>query len=70
MRQVVNNLSGRLARDLPPFALALVTAELLFKFGSFTLECFAFLALWWALAQGYQRAITWFGYRPRISAPR
>jgi hypothetical protein len=36
-------------RYAPPFAIALVTAELFFKFHSFTLECLAFLALWKAL---------------------
>ena len=30
--------------------LAVVFAELLFKFGSFTLEVFAFLATWFALS--------------------
>ena len=35
-----------LLRFLPSGALALVVAELFFKFHSFTLECLAFLATW------------------------
>jgi hypothetical protein len=34
---------------LVPFVVALVVAEFLFKFKSFTLECVAFLALWFVL---------------------
>ena len=34
---------------LAPFAASLLIAEWLFKFGSFSLECMAFLALWWVL---------------------
>lgn len=41
--------------DLPPLAASMVTAELLFRFGSFILECTAFLALWYALDWGYSR---------------
>lgn len=32
--------------QLPVLVAALVVAELFFKFGSFTLECLAFLATW------------------------
>ena len=51
------SISDYLLRDLPPFAAAMVVAEILFKFGSFTLECLAFLALWWGLAQVYRRVL-------------
>lgn len=37
------------ARKLPPFLVAFITAELFFKFKSFALECVAFLALWFVL---------------------
>ena len=33
--------------QLPPLAVALVIAELFYKFHSFTLECIAFLATWY-----------------------
>jgi len=39
-----------LKREAIPCALALVTAEFLFKFHSFTLECLAFLATWFVLS--------------------
>src|SRR5262245_12354938 len=35
-----------LAVEVPAFAISLVTAEVLYKFKSFTLECLAFLATW------------------------
>ncbi len=34
---------------LPALVVSLATAEAFFKFGSFLLECLAFLALWRAL---------------------
>lgn len=37
-----------LARQALPLAAALVTAEFLYKLHSFTLECLAFLATWFA----------------------
>ena len=43
-----------LVSDLLPFAAAMALAELFFKFGSFTLECLAFLATWYALARFYR----------------
>ena len=36
-------------RQLPVFMVSFVIAELFFKFHSFTLECGAFLATWYAL---------------------
>lgn len=36
-----------LLAELPGFVVALVIAQLLYKFGSFGLELVAFLATWW-----------------------
>jgi hypothetical protein len=42
--------SGELfKRQLPVFLVAFVVAEMFYKFHSFTLECGAFLATWFAL---------------------
>jgi hypothetical protein len=38
-----------LLAQAPILALSLVIAELFYKFGSFTLECIAFLATWYVL---------------------
>jgi len=38
----------------PTFAAAFLTAELFYKFHSFTLECAAFLATWFILDAGVQ----------------
>ncbi len=65
---IVRYVPNYIIRDLPPFASAMVTAEFLFKFGSFTVECLAFLALWWGLAQLYRRIMVWLRYRPRNTA--
>ena len=35
--------------QLVPIAVALVIAEVFYKFGSFSLECLAFLATWFVL---------------------
>jgi hypothetical protein len=37
-----------MTRELPALAFALVVAEVWFKFGSFSLEALAFLAVWYA----------------------
>jgi hypothetical protein len=37
-------------RELAPLATAFVIAELFYKFGSFALECLAFLATWYLLS--------------------
>ena len=50
--------------NLPPFAAALLTAEFFFKFGSFTLECLTFLALWWGLARVYRWVLQLLGLLP------
>lgn len=38
-----------LKRQLPSFLVAIVTAELFYKFHSFVLECVAFLATWFVI---------------------
>jgi hypothetical protein len=39
-----------LAREAPAFGVSFLIAELFYKFHSFTLECVAFLATWYALS--------------------
>ena len=39
-----------LASEAPCFGLSFLTAELLYKFHSFTLECLAFLATWFVFS--------------------
>jgi hypothetical protein len=39
-----------LRREAVPFLVAFVIASLFFKFGSFALECAAFLAVWYVLS--------------------
>ena len=39
-----------LKSEAPPAAAALIVAEFLYKFGSFYLECLAFLATWYGLS--------------------
>jgi hypothetical protein len=39
-----------LKQEAVPFVIAFVIAEFLFKFKSFTLECLAFLAVWFVLS--------------------
>ncbi|MER9971118.1 hypothetical protein [Mesorhizobium sp. M0060] len=38
-----------------PFIVALVLAELFYKFGSFTLEVIAFVPTWWILGFAFAR---------------
>jgi hypothetical protein len=42
--------SKRLARETPALGASLILAEVFYKFGSFSLECVAFLATWFALS--------------------
>jgi hypothetical protein len=39
--------------QLPPLLVALTTAELFFKFHSFTLETLAFLGVWYVAGRAY-----------------
>ena len=47
------------AIQLPPLIIALVIAELFFKFHSFTLEAIPFLALWYVLRRLYSPVEQW-----------
>jgi hypothetical protein len=48
------------AQEAPPASCALLVAEMFYRFHSFTLECFAFLATWyvfgWALSRVWERS--------------
>jgi hypothetical protein len=44
--------SQRLARETPALGASLILAELFYKFGSFSLECLAFLGTWFVLSTG------------------
>jgi hypothetical protein len=43
------SLRHLLLQQLPTLSLSLVIAEVFYKFHSFTLECLAFLATWYAI---------------------
>lgn len=58
-----------LFEQAPALALAWLTAELFYKFHSFTLECVAFLATWFVLDFGIQGIVGWLG-RPASKEPR
>jgi hypothetical protein len=52
MFSIIKDLGPRLAakQEAVPFLSSFAVAEFFFKFGSFALECAAFLALWAALS--------------------
>ncbi len=50
-----STLRQLLARQAPALAISLLTAELFYKFGSFTLECLGFLATWFVLDAVFAR---------------
>lgn len=52
-----------LSREAPSAVLALVIAEVFYKFHSFTLECLAFLATWFVLSWMLERLL------PRTGIP-
>lgn len=58
-------LSGKdlLTRQVPTLLVALVIAEVLYKFGSFTLEAVAFLATWFVLDAALSKLIEQFRTR-------
>ena len=58
------------ALRLPAFAIALSTAEIWFRFGSFALECLAFLAVWGALDILTTLAISRWQRSETASTPR
>ena len=51
MYQLIHSLTASelFKRQLPVFLVAFLTAELFYKFHSFTLECIAFLVTWYVL---------------------
>jgi hypothetical protein len=60
MFQLIRALPTRqlLARQAPTIAASLAIAEVFYKFHSFTLECGAFLATWFALDAAVQGAMS------------
>ncbi len=52
MHQMIksNGIRQTVVQELPTAAIALVIAELFYKFHSFVLECLAFLATWYVLS--------------------
>jgi len=52
MFSLVRDLGVQVAlkQEAVPFVIAFVIAEFFFKFKSFTLECLAFLAVWFVLS--------------------
>lgn len=51
--------SQLLKEQTPTLLGALVVAEWFYKFHSFTLECMAFLATWFALDWGISKLLSW-----------
>jgi hypothetical protein len=43
--------------ELPSLVVAVVVAELFYKFHSFSLECLAFLATWFVLSPGLHQLL-------------
>lgn len=54
--------------DAPSFGAALATAELLYKFGSFTLEALAFVATWIVIGWVLEQVMTAARRRRRASS--
>lgn len=56
MFEQLQKRSGKhlVTRSFPPLAISFGAASFFFKFGSFALECVAFLALWFVLDLGWQ----------------
>lgn len=44
-----SSLRHFMIRQMPAFLIAFIVAERFYKFGSFALECVAFLATWWVV---------------------
>ncbi|TIO24086.1 hypothetical protein [Mesorhizobium sp.] len=51
-------ISGVAKRELVPFTIAFVIAEMFYKLGSFALECLAFLATWYLLSYVFDRLVS------------
>jgi hypothetical protein len=57
-------------RQTPAFAASFIIAALFYKFGSFALECVAFLATWFAIDAGFQLVNRLRAAKARSSGPR
>ncbi|MBF2759102.1 MAG: hypothetical protein ISN28_02345 [Ectothiorhodospiraceae bacterium AqS1] len=44
-----SSLRHFMIRQMPAFLIAFVIAERFYKFGSFAIECIAFIATWWVV---------------------
>lgn len=57
MYTLIGSLTSRrlLTEQVPALATAVIIAETWYKFGSFTLECLAFLATWYGIDFVIQR---------------
>ena len=65
MSTLLRTLSVRelLIAEAPSLAIAMVIAELFYKFHSFTLECIAFLATWYVVGSVIRGVIGYFQTR-------
>ena len=54
-------------RQAPAFLLSFVLASLFYKFGSFAVECLAFLATWFVIDAVAQLVLTVIGRRRRTA---
>lgn len=64
-----SNVRRLAVEQLPVFLISLTLAEFFFKFHSFTLECFAFLATWYVMDLAFamvRRRLSQI-YRPPIA---
>jgi hypothetical protein len=71
MYTLVRQLSGRslVTTHLPALGAALLIAEGYFKFGSFSLECLAFLATWFTLDAAWSALLGRLGLRAESTGP-
>jgi hypothetical protein len=47
-----------LTREMPSLSVSLILAEVFYKFGSFILECGAFLGTWYVISMFYNSLLT------------
>lgn len=66
MYQLIKSLRGQdlVLRQLPVFGASFLLASTFYKFGSFALECLAFMATWFVLDLGVQ-GLLWAASRLR-----
>ncbi len=65
-----HGLSSFLKQEAPFLVAAFMIAELFYKFGSFALECGAFLATWYLLSLAASLAASRLFRRPQPDAER